>query len=39
MAATVTHAFTEPLAFSIGVFFDEAASTLVMSGVLIGYEE
>jgi len=36
---TITHTFAEPLAFSTGVFFDEAASILVMSGVLIGYEE
>jgi hypothetical protein len=36
---TVTHTFAEPMAFSTGVFFDEQASTLVMSGVLIGYEE
>lgn len=36
---TVTHTFAEPLAFSTGVFFDEAASTLIMSGTLIGYEE
>jgi len=36
---TVTHTFAEPLAFSTGVYFDEAASTLIMSGTLIGYEE
>jgi len=35
----VAHAFSEPLAFSTGVFFDEAASDLVMSGVMLGYEE
>lgn len=34
------HSFSEPLAFSTGVFFDEAAgSTLVMSGLMLGYEE
>lgn len=36
---TVTHTFSEPLAFSAGVFYDEAAGTLTMSGTLIGYEE
>ena len=36
---TVTHTFSEPLPFTTGVFFDEAASTLTMSGILIGYEE
>jgi len=36
---TVTHAFAEPLPFSTGVFFDEATSDLVMSGVMLGYEE
>lgn len=33
------HSFQEPLAFSTGVFFDEVAGTLVMSGVMLGYEE
>jgi len=36
---TITHTFAEPLAFSTGVYFDEQASSLIMSGVLIGYEE
>ena len=36
---TFTHTFSEPMAFTTGVFFDEAAGTLVMSGTLIGYEE
>ena len=36
---TVTHSFVEPLAFSTGVFWDEAAGTLTMSGVMLGYEE
>lgn len=36
---TITHTFAEPLAFSTGVYFDEAASTLTMSGVMLGYEE
>lgn len=36
---TFTHTFVEPLAFSTGVYFDESAGTLVMSGILMGYEE
>jgi hypothetical protein len=36
---TFTHTFVEPMAFGTGVYFDESAGTLVMSGVLIGYEE
>jgi len=36
---TFTHTFAEPMEFSTGVYFDEAAGTLIMSGVLIGYEE
>jgi hypothetical protein len=36
---TVTHTFAEPLAFTAGVFYDEATGTLTMSGTLIGYEE
>lgn len=36
---TVTHSFVEPLEFSTGVFWDEAAGTLTMSGVMLGYEE
>jgi len=36
---TVTHSFAEPMAFSTGVFWDEAAGTLTMSGVMLGYEE
>ena len=36
---TVTHAYVEPLSFSTGVFWDEAAGTLTMSGVMLGYEE
>jgi hypothetical protein len=36
---TITHTFSEPLPFLVGVFFDEAASVLTMSGILIGYEE
>ena len=36
---TFTHTFAEPMAFSTGVYFDESAGTLIMSGILIGYEE
>jgi hypothetical protein len=36
---TVTHQFAEALAFDAGVFWDEAAGTLTMSGVMLGYEE
>ena len=36
---TVTHSFVEPMPFTTGVFFDEAASTLTMSGTMLGYEE
>ena len=36
---TFTHTFAEPMAFSTGVYFDESAGTLVMSGILMGYEE
>jgi hypothetical protein len=32
-------AFSEPLSFVSGVFFNEAAGTLNMAGVLLGYEE
>ena len=35
----VTHAFAEPLPFTTGIYFDEDASSLIMSGTLIGYEE
>jgi hypothetical protein len=31
--------FNEPIAFSTGVYFDEVAGTLTMSGVFSGYEE
>lgn len=37
--STLSHSFVEPLEFSTGVFWDEAAGTLTMSGVMIGYEE
>lgn len=37
--STVQHTFAEPLAFTIGVFWDEAGGTLTMSGVMLGYEE
>lgn len=33
------HSFIEPLEFDVGVFVEEAASDLSISGVLIGYEE
>ena len=36
---TISHTFAEPLPFSTGVYFDESASSLIMSGTLIGYEE
>jgi hypothetical protein len=36
---TVTHSFVEPMPFTTGVFWDEAAATLTMSGVMLGYEE
>lgn len=36
---TIAHSFSEPMPFTTGVFFDEAAGTLVMSGTLMGYEE
>ena len=36
---TVTHTFAEPLPFAVGVYFDESAGDLIMSGTLIGYEE
>jgi hypothetical protein len=36
---TVTHSFVEPMAFGTGVFWDEAAGTLTMSGLMLGYEE
>jgi hypothetical protein len=36
---TLHHSFVEPLAFTEGVFYDEATGTLTMSGTLIGYEE
>lgn len=35
----VHHNFVEPLEFTIGVFWDEAAGALTMSGTMIGYEE
>tara|TARA_R110002020_G_scaffold21537_9_gene73097 strand:- start:786 stop:1658 length:873 start_codon:yes stop_codon:yes gene_type:complete len=37
--STISHTFSEPLAFSTGVFWNEAAGTLTMSGVMLGYEE
>lgn len=37
--STVSHSFVEPLAFTSGVFWDEATGALTMSGTLIGYEE
>ena len=36
---TVTHSFAEPMPFTTGVFFDEAAGVLTMSGTMLGYEE
>jgi len=36
---TVSHTFAEALAFTAGVFWDEATGTMTMSGTLIGYEE
>lgn len=36
---TVVHSFAEPLAFSLGVFWEESTGTLTMSGVMLGYEE
>jgi hypothetical protein len=36
---TVTHAFTEPIEFSAGVWFEETSGTLTMTGVINGYEE
>tara|TARA_R110002020_G_scaffold23658_6_gene78635 strand:- start:700 stop:1581 length:882 start_codon:yes stop_codon:yes gene_type:complete len=36
---TFTHTFAEPMEFSTGIYFEEAAGTLIMSGILIGYEE
>ncbi|MEE9471283.1 MAG: hypothetical protein V3W32_06140 [Gemmatimonadota bacterium] len=35
----ITLSYSEPVAFVNGVFFDESAGTLDMSGVLLGYEE
>ncbi len=35
----ITLSYSEPLAFVNGVFFDESAGALDMSGVLLGYEE
>jgi hypothetical protein len=35
----ITHTFAEPLEFDTGVWYNEAAGTLIVSGVLIGYEE
>lgn len=37
--STVQHTFSEPLEFGTGVFWDEAAGTLTMSGLMLGYEE
>lgn len=37
--STLSHTFAEPLAFTAGVFYNEATGTLTMSGTLIGYEE
>ena len=37
--STVQHTFSEPLEFSTGVYWDEAAGTLTMSGLMLGYEE
>jgi hypothetical protein len=37
--ATQSHTFTEPLEFSTGVFIDEISGTIIISGVLHGYEE
>ena len=37
--STLSHSFVEPMEFSTGVFWDEAAGTLTMSGVMLGYEE
>ena len=36
---TIEHSYVEPLAFSVGVYLDESAGTLDMSGVILGYEE
>ena len=36
---TVTHAFTEPIEFSAGVWFEETSGTLTMTGIINGYEE
>jgi hypothetical protein len=33
------HTFAEPLLFGTGVYIEEAAGTLTIAGVLIGYEE
>ncbi len=36
---TVSHAFIEPIQFDAGVFFEETAGTLIMTGIINGYEE
>ena len=36
---TITHTFTTPLEYSTGVFWNEAAGILTMSGLMLGYEE
>ncbi len=37
---TITHTFSEPMAFTTGIWFDEVVgSTLTMSGIMKGYEE
>ena len=36
---TISHTFTEPIEFEAGVWFEEAAGTLTMTGIINGYEE
>lgn len=35
----ITHTFTEPLEFDVGVWLNEDSGTLTVSGILNGYEE
>jgi hypothetical protein len=35
----ISHTFKEPVLFSSGVWFEEAAGTLTMTGIINGYEE
>ena len=39
VVTVLTHTFSEPIEFSTGLFIEESAGILLVTGVIIGYEE